>query len=62
MDRPQRARGSPAFSGTEASLHPEGSGMDGAWGAVKSSALVRQPWERSSGWGTWGTVASLAPV
>lgn len=62
MDRPQRGRSSPAFSGTKASLHPEGSEMDRARGAVKSSALGCQPWERASGWGTWGAVASLAPV
>lgn len=59
--RPQRARGSPSFSGTKASLHLEGSGMDGAQEYSEEFGSSPLGWKLSSGRGTRGSLALACP-
>lgn len=65
VGRPQRARGSPSFSGVTASSYPEGSRMDGGLGCSERVPLQpTQPGDPSFGWEPWKlglTCANLGP-
>lgn len=65
VGRPQRARGSPSFSGVAASSYPEGSRMDGGLGCSEefhSSPLSLGTPPLDGSLGNWGfTCANLGP-